>query len=100
VTIENIGLCIQCERGLASSRGPKKLFQQPVRGLSVEEHLGHLREDIIPLAERCGRAMREALGGLEALRALPSQAVERAGSIVISIIRESIDTRSPEADYT
>lgn len=44
-----------------------------IRGLSVEEHLAHLREGLIPLAERCGRVMREALAALETLR--PSRAL-------------------------
>ena len=32
-----------------------------IRGLTVEQHLSHLRERLLPLAERCGRVMREAL---------------------------------------
>ena len=100
-------LALLVEHEFFGRDGPSAQFRdrygregRAIRGLSVEEHLGHLREDIIPLAERCGRAMREALAGLEALRALPSQAVERANPIVISIIREPIETRFPEADYT
>jgi hypothetical protein len=57
-----------------------------VRGLTVEQHLAHLREDLIPLAERCGRVMREALAALEALRAAPSQAVDRSRPARISVI--------------
>jgi hypothetical protein len=57
-----------------------------VRGLTVEQHLAHLREDLIPLAERCGRVMREALAALETLRAAPSQAVERSRPTRISVI--------------
>jgi SAM-dependent methyltransferase len=57
-----------------------------IRGLSVEEHLAHLREGLLPLAERCGRVMREALAALEALRALPSQVVERSKPIRISVM--------------
>ena len=33
---------------------------------------------LVPLAERCGRVMREALATLDTLRAAPSQAVERS----------------------
>ena len=29
-------------------------------GLSVEQHIARLRDELLPLAERCGRAMREA----------------------------------------
>jgi hypothetical protein len=57
-----------------------------IRGLSVEQHLAHLRQGLIPLAERCGRVMREAIAGLEALRALPSEAVERSKPIRISVV--------------
>jgi hypothetical protein len=56
-----------------------------IRGLSVEEHLAHLREGLLPLAERCGRVMREALAALQMLRALPSQAVERSKPIRFSV---------------
>jgi hypothetical protein len=56
-----------------------------IRGLSVEEHLAHLREGLIPLAERCGRVMREALAALETLRAGPSETVERSRPTMISI---------------
>src|SRR5229473_1804853 len=52
--------------------GPK------IQGLTVEQHLARLREDLIPLAERCGRVMREVVAALETLRAVPSQAVERS----------------------
>jgi hypothetical protein len=40
-----------------------------------------LREGLIPLAERCGQVMREALAALKTLRPAPSQAVERSRSI-------------------
>jgi hypothetical protein len=57
-----------------------------IRGLSVEEHLARLREGLIPLAERYGRVMREALAALENLRAVPSEAVERSKPIKLSVI--------------
>jgi hypothetical protein len=57
-----------------------------VRGLTVEQHLAHLRENLIPLAERCGRVMREALTALEILRAAPSQAIEKLRPTRISVI--------------
>ena len=56
-----------------------------IRGLTVEEHLAHLHEGLIPLVERYGRVMREALASLETLRALPSHAVERSKPIAISV---------------
>ena len=56
-----------------------------IHGLTVEQHLARLREGLIPLAERCGRVMREALAALETLRAVPSQAVERSKPISLSI---------------
>jgi hypothetical protein len=67
-----------------------------VRWLSVEEHFAHLREDLIPLAERCGRVVREALATLETLRALPSQVVERSKPIRVSVMLGS--TESGELD--
>ncbi len=62
--------------------GPK------IQGLTVEQHLARLREGLIPLAERCGRVMREALAALEGLRAGPSPAVERSRPVQISVVFE------------
>ena len=56
-----------------------------IRGLTVEEYINRLAQDLIPLAERCSRVMREALAALEATRATPSQAVERSRPIAISV---------------
>ena len=42
-----------------------------VRGLTVEEYINRLGQDLIPLAERCGRVMREALAALETVREVP-----------------------------
>jgi hypothetical protein len=41
---------------------------------------------LIPLAERSGRVMREALAALETLRATPSEAVERSRPIRVSVM--------------
>jgi len=57
-----------------------------IRSLSVEQHLDRLRENLIPLAERCARVMREALVALEGLRAALSQAVERSKPSRISVV--------------
>src|SRR5713101_346879 len=59
-----------------------------IRGLTVEQHIARLQENLIPLAERCGRVMREALAALETLRAVPSQAVERSRPAGISLMFE------------
>ncbi len=61
-----------------------------IDGLTVEQHLARLREGLIPLAERCGRVMREALAALEGLRAGPSPAVERSRPLSISIVFEPV----------
>ncbi len=58
-----------------------------IRGLTVEEYINRLGQDLIPLAERCGRVMREALAALETVRAVPSSAVERSKPISLSIRR-------------
>jgi len=63
------------------------------RGLTVEQHLIHLRETLLPLAERCGRAMRESLTALETLRAAPSEAIERSKPLHVSVLFE------PAAEY-
>src|SRR5712691_3907542 len=57
-----------------------------IRGLTVEEYINRLGQDLIPLAERCARVMREALAALEATRGAPSQAVERSRPARISIM--------------
>ena len=59
-----------------------------IRGLTVEEYINRLGQDLIPLAERCGRVMREALAALEATRGAPSQAVERSRPARISVMFE------------
>jgi hypothetical protein len=46
--------------------------------------------DLIPLAERCARVVREALAALEATRRAPSQAVERSRRARISVIFERV----------
>ena len=56
-----------------------------IRGLTVEEYIKRLGQDLIPLAERSSRVMREALANLETLRAGPSSAVERSKPISLSI---------------
>ena len=56
-----------------------------IRGLTVEQHLAHVRESLLPLAERCGRVMREALSALEALRTGPNEAVERSRPVRIAL---------------
>ena len=62
----------------------------------MEEDFAHLREGLLPLAERCGRVMREALAALDMLRAAPSQAVERTKPIKISVIFGSTDPGEPD----
>src|SRR5712671_4027536 len=59
-----------------------------IRGLTVEEYIKRLGQDLIPLAERCAHVMREALAALETVRAAPSQAVERSRPARISVIFE------------
>jgi hypothetical protein len=59
-----------------------------IRGLMVEEHINRLGQDLIPLAERCARVMREALAALEATRGAPSHAVERSRPARISLMFE------------
>jgi hypothetical protein len=59
--------------------------RREIRGLTVEEYINRLGQDLIPLAERCARVMREALAALETLRAGPSSAVERSKPISLSI---------------
>ena len=56
-----------------------------ILGLTVEEYINRLGQDLIPLAERCGRVMREALAALEDLGAAPSRAVERSRPVRISV---------------
>jgi hypothetical protein len=88
-------LAIHIEHEFFGLDGPSAHFQdrygregRTIRGLTVEEHLAHLREGLTPLAERCGRVMREALASLETLRAAPSHAVERSRPIKISVVFE------------
>jgi len=56
-----------------------------IRGLTVEEYINRLGQDLIPLAERCARVMREAIAALETLRAAPSGVVERSKPISFSV---------------
>jgi hypothetical protein len=59
-----------------------------IRGLTVEEYINRLGQDLIPLAEGCGRVMREALAALETLRAGPRPVVERSRPMSISVMFE------------
>jgi hypothetical protein len=84
-------LSIHIEHEFFGRDGPGAEFRdrygkegRSIRGFTVEQHLAHLREGLIPLAERCGRGMREALAALEALRDRPSEAVERSRPLAIS----------------
>jgi hypothetical protein len=86
-------LAILIEHEFFGLDGPSAHFRdrygregRTIRGLSVEEHLARLREGLIPLAERYGRVMREALVALETLRAAPSQVVERSKPLTISVM--------------
>jgi hypothetical protein len=85
-------LAIHIEHEFFGRDGPSAEFRdrygregKAVRGLTVEQHLQHLRESLLPLAERCGRVMREALAALEALRAGPSEAVERSRPVKFTV---------------
>ncbi len=89
--IGNMALLIEHE--FFGVQGPTASFQdgygregRTIRGLTVKQHLARLRDELLPLAERCGRVMREALAGLELLRAAPSHAVERSRPIPISVV--------------
>ena len=74
------------EREFFGSEAPRADVQgRTIRGLTVEQHLSRIRESLLPLAERCGRLMREALGALEGMRAVPSEAVERSRPIRIAV---------------
>src|SRR5438874_6909011 len=79
-------LSIHIEREFFGLDAPRAEFHgRAIRGLTVEQHLAHLREGLLPLAERCGRVMREALSALESVRAGPSEAVERARPLRIAL---------------
>jgi hypothetical protein len=58
-------LALQIEHEFFGTGGPSAHFQDrygrtggTIRGLTVEQHLARLRDELIPLAERCGRARR------------------------------------------
>ena len=74
------------DRPSASVRDRNGRAVRDIRGLTVEEYIDRLGQDLIPLAERCGRVMREALAALEELRAGPSQAVELSRPLQISVV--------------
>jgi hypothetical protein len=93
--IGNLALLIEHE--FFGTLGPSAHFQDryartggTIRRLTVEQHLARL----CPLAERCERAMREALGALERLSDAPSLAVEKSKQIKISVIFGSDETRA------
>jgi hypothetical protein len=96
-------LAIRIEHEFFGTSGPSAEYRDRrgregpmVRGLKVEELLARLREGLLPLAERCGRVMHEALGSLEMLRATPSQAVERSRPIRMSLVLERSNEAVPE----
>lgn len=85
-------LSILIEHEFFSVEGPSANFKNKygsegrrIRGLTVEQYLARLREQLLPTAERCGRAVQEALAALQATAAEPSRAVERTRPIRYSI---------------
>ena len=56
-----------------------------IRGLTVEQHIARLGEELMPLAERFGRIMRDTVAALEGVRTVADQSVERSTPIVIPI---------------
>jgi hypothetical protein len=85
-------LAIHIEHEFFGIQGPSATFKdrygregRSVRGLSVEEHLVRLRENLLPLAERYGRVLSSALASLDAVRLAPSQAIERSRPTKISV---------------
>lgn len=89
--IGNTALLIEHE--FFGIEGPSAHFQDrygreryTIRGLTVEQHIVRLRDELLPLAERCGRAMRDALAALEELSSVPSHAAERSQPIKISVL--------------
>jgi hypothetical protein len=89
--IGNTALLIEHE--FFGVQGPSAHFQdrygregRTIRGLTVEQHIERLRDELLPLIERCGRAMRDALSSLEELGAEPSRAVERSRPMKVSMI--------------
>jgi hypothetical protein len=86
-------LAIMIENEFFGVKGPSANYQDrwgregpTIRGLTVEQHLRRLREELLPLAERYGRTMCGALAMLETLRAIPSGEVERSQPIKVSVI--------------
>jgi hypothetical protein len=86
----NLSILIEAE--FFGVRGPSANFKdrygregRSIRGLTVEEHLARLRASLLPLSERCGRVMREALASLETLRVGPSQTVERSRPVKVLV---------------
>jgi hypothetical protein len=55
---------------------------------------------LLPLAERCGRVVRQALTALEALRAAPSDALNGRGRSGFSVVfNPAADNEGPGAGY-
>jgi len=85
-------LSLLIEHEFFGVKGPNANFEdrygregRTIRGLTVEQHLAHLREELLPLADRCGRTLTEALAALERLRGGPSEMVERSSPLALSI---------------
>jgi len=60
---------------------------QEIRGLTVEQYLTHLRESLLPLAERCGRVIREALA------AGTARLIKPADSAVVASMSSPVSSR-------
>ena len=56
-----------------------------IRGLTVEQHIARLGEQLLPLAERFGRIMRQTVVALEEMRSAPTPSVERSAPLAISV---------------
>ena len=96
-------LALQIEHEFFGTRGSGAHFQDrygrmsgTIRGLTVEQRIARLRDELIPLAERVGRVMCVALAALEILRAVPSHAVERSRPIGVSVIFGAAEPGEPD----
>ena len=88
--VGNLSLLIEHE--FFGVKGPNANFEdrygregRAIRGLTVEQHLARLREELLPLADPCGRTLSGALAALERLHNAPSEAVERSLPLALSI---------------
>lgn len=85
--------CLHIEREAFGQKSLRAEFRDrhghagdSIRGLPVEQYVGRIADDLLPLVERFHRMMREALQSIQQLRSNAAAKVERESSVALVVV--------------